>query len=79
MFYLDSTYFLLFLYPFNRRVLNVALGFSGGSVSKELLQCRRPGFDPSRRKWQPTAVFLPEKSHGQRSMATMGLQRVRHN
>ena len=22
---------------------------------------------PGRRKWQPTPVFLPEKSHGQRS------------
>ena len=35
---------------------------------------RRPGFDPSvgkipwRRKWQPTPVFLPGESHGQRSM-----------
>ena len=33
-------------------------------------QCGRPGFDPWvgknpwRRKWQPTAVFLPGKSHG---------------
>ena len=25
--------------------------------------------DPWRRKWQPTAVFLPGKSHGQRSLA----------
>ena len=38
-------------------------------------QCRRPGFDPWvgkipwRRKWQPTAVFLPGKSHGWRSLA----------
>ena len=38
------------------------------------LQCRRPGFDPWvgkipwRRKWQPTPVFLPGKSHGQRSL-----------
>ena len=24
--------------------------------------------DPWRRKWQPTPVFLPEKSHGQRSL-----------
>ena len=33
-----------------------------------------PGFDPSlrtipwRRKWQPTPLFLPGKSHGQRSL-----------
>ena len=38
------------------------------------LQCRRPGFDswvgkiPWRRKWQPTPVFLPRESHGQRSL-----------
>ena len=38
------------------------------------LQCRRPGFDlwvgkmPWRRKWQLTPVFLPGKSHGQRSL-----------
>ena len=38
------------------------------------LQCRRPGFDPWvekipwRRKWQPTLVFSPEKSHGWRSL-----------
>ena len=35
-----------------------------------LLQCRSPGFDPWvgkipwRRKWQPTPVLLPGKSHG---------------
>ena len=38
------------------------------------LQCGRPGFDPWvrkipwRRKWQPTPVLLPGKSHGQRSL-----------
>ena len=25
--------------------------------------------DPQRREWLPTPVFLPEKSHGQRSQA----------
>ena len=39
------------------------------------LQCRRPGFDPRvgmipwRSEWQPTPVFLPGNSHGQRSLA----------
>ena len=38
------------------------------------LQCRRPGFNawvgkmPWRREWQPTPVFLPGKSHRQRSL-----------
>ena len=38
------------------------------------LQYGRPGFDPWvgkvlwRRKWQPTPVLLPGKSHGQRSL-----------
>ena len=49
--------------------------FPGGPDSKvSCLQCGRPGFDPWigkilwRRKWQPTPVLLPGKSHGQRSM-----------
>ena len=38
------------------------------------LHCMRPGFDPWvgkipwRRKWQPTPVFLPGESHGQRTL-----------
>ena len=38
-------------------------------------RCRKGGFDPYikkipwRKKWQPTPVFLPEKLHGQRSLA----------
>ena len=31
-------------------------------------QCRRCGFNTWRRKWQPTPVFLPGKSHWQRSL-----------
>ena len=44
--------------------------FPGGSDGK----CGRPGFDPWvgkifwRRAWQPTPVFLPGESHGQRSL-----------
>ena len=37
---------------------------------------------PWRRKWQPTPVFLPGKSHGQRSLggySPWGWQRVRHD
>ena len=37
---------------------------------------------PWRRKWQPTAVFLPRKSHGQRSLAgysPWGHKRVGYN
>ena len=46
------------------------------------------GFDPWvgkipwRREWQPTAVFLPGKSHGQRSLAgcsLWGYERIGHN
>ena len=48
----------------------------------------RPGFDPWvgkipwRRKWQPTPVFLPGKSHGQGSLAgcsPWSCKRVGHN
>ena len=54
-------------------------GFPGGAVGKEpTCQCRRHkrcGFDTWvrksswRRKCQPTLVYLPGKSHGQRSVA----------
>ena len=51
-------------------------GFSGGANGKEsACQCRSHGFNPWvrkitwRRKWQPTSVFLPGESHGQRSLA----------
>ena len=48
----------------------------------------RPGFNPWvgkipwRRAWQPTPVFLPGKSHGQRSLAgysPWGCKRVGHD
>ena len=46
--------------------------------SRIQLQCRRPRFDPWvgkipwKRKWQSTPVFLPGKSHGQRSLSGDG-------
>ena len=45
-------------------------------VKKFTRQCRRHGFDPCdgkipwRKKWQPTPVFLPGKSHGQRNLVS---------
>ena len=57
------------------------MGFPG----KEC-QGGRLRFDPWvvlwRKKWQPTPVFLPETSHGQRSLAgysSWGHKRVKHN
>ena len=53
-------------------------GFQGGASGKEhtcIAEIMRLGFDPWvrkilwRRSWQPTAVFLPGESHGQRSLA----------
>ena len=48
-------------------------------MGKNCLQCRRPGFDPwvrkipQRREWQPTPVFLPGESHGQKSLVGYGV------
>ena len=51
-------------------------GFPGGSAVKNLPAVQEPQEiwvqslgqeDPRRRAWQPTPVFLPEESHGQRS------------
>ena len=50
------------------------LGFPGGSDGKASARNVGPWFDPWdgktpwRRKWQPTTVFLPRKSHGQRTL-----------
>ena len=55
------------------------MGFTSGASGKEhacqCRRCKRHGFDhwvrkiPWRRKWQPTAVFLPGEFHGERSLA----------
>ena len=50
------------------------MGFPGGSVVKNLPAVQETRFDPRagkipwRRKWQPIPIFLPGKSHGQRSL-----------
>ena len=61
-------------------------GFPGGSAVKNLPAMQETqeadvGKIPWRRKWQTTSVFLPGKSHRQRSLAgysPWGL-RVRHD
>ena len=72
-------------------LLNRTLGFPAGSSGKEpTCQCRghkRHGFNPWvrripwRRAWQPTPVFLPGESLGQRSLAGYSPwnHRVKHN
>ena len=48
------------------------MGLPGGSDSKEsACNVGDPGSIPWRREWQPTPIFLPEKFHGQRSLADM--------
>ena len=54
------------------------MGFPDGASSKEPVcqcrKCKKWGFNPWvrkipwRRSWQPTPVFLPGESHGQRSL-----------
>jgi len=58
-----------------RRIKTFQRGLSWWLREKRIcLQYRRPGFDPWvgkiswRREWLPTPVFLPGKSHGQRSL-----------
>ena len=59
------------------------MGFPSGASGKETLsqdqRRKRQGFDPwvgkiPWRTWQPTPVFLPRESHGQRSLAGYGQQ-----
>ena len=70
-FFLKTYVFISFLSGICRGV-----GFLGGASGKEpTCQCWRCRFNPWvrkipwRRAWQPTPVFLPGKSHGQRSLA----------
>ena len=48
--------------------------FNGKESAYQCRSCRRCGFNlwvgkiPWSRKWQPTPVFLPGESHGQRSL-----------
>ena len=61
---------------------------SGKDSACQCRSHRRRGFNPWvkkipwRRKWQPTLIFLPGRSHGQRSLAgysPWGGKRVRHD
>ena len=57
----------------NKELIKVSASLVAQTV-KNLLQYRRPRFGPwvgkisQRREWQPTPVFLPEKSHRERSL-----------
>ena len=54
------------------------MGFPSGSDSKEsACSAGDPGSVPWRREWLPTPVFLPEESHGQRSLAGYSLWDLR--
>ena len=69
----EGTQTHIYMYPFSLR------GFPGSASDKEsTCRCRRhkrQEFNPWvrkipwRRAWQPTSVFLPGESHGQRSLA----------
>ena len=66
-----------FLDPTRTGTFQVALVVKGLSCQHRNHKTR--GFDPWvgkipwRRKWQPTPVFMPGKSHGQRSLAGYSL------
>ena len=73
-------------------ILNIALLHHGLfwwlSGKESICQCRSDGFDPWvgkipwRREWQPTPVFLPGESHGQRNLvgySPWGCKRVRQD
>ena len=72
----------------NGLLLFASLTYNGASLVaqmvKNLLQCRRTGFNPWvgkipwRREWIPTPVFWPGEFHGWR-LQSMGSQKVGHN
>ena len=85
-------YLTLYIYYILYNIINILWygiywGLSWWLSGKEsTCQCRRCRFDPWvkktpwRSKWQPTPVFLPGKSHGQRSLVgNRDCKRVTHN
>ena len=93
---LHFTSFHMYIYIYSATYffssLIIVWGFPGGTMVKILpATCRRNKrykLDPRVRKipwrgaWQPTPVFLPGESHGQRSLAGLqstGLYRVEHD
>ena len=63
-----------------RGAINILLGFPGGSVLKnpptnagEAVSIPGSERSPGEGKWQPTPVFMPGKSHGQRSLVGYSL------
>ena len=73
----------------NKAVVNTVCGLPWWFSGKEsTCQCKRCGFTPWvwkipwRRKWQPTPVYLPGESHGQRNLAgysPQGVTRAGHD
>ena len=68
-----------FLYDLWQLLHIIFRGFPGGSDDREsACQSERPGFPlwvrkiPWRKAWQPTPVFLPGESHGQRGLEDCG-------
>ena len=72
--------------------LYIYIGFPGGSVVKNppslACQCKSHRFNPWvgkipwERKWQSTSVFLPGRSHGQRSLvgySPWACKKIRHD
>ena len=83
----NGEFYTIGILPQEKRKVHVGLPrwLSG---KESTCQCRRLGLEPWlrkspwRRKWQPIPVFLPGKSHGQRSPADnnpRGRKRIRHN
>ena len=77
---ISTLYLLVFCPQRNNSVINWALenitGLPWWLSGKEFTcQCKKYELEPWvrkipwKRKWQPTPVFLPGKSHGQRSLA----------
>ena len=78
--FLESHQFIYFylVYCLSSKInlFSLTLGFPGGSEVKasacnagDLGLIPGSGTFPWRRKWQPTPVFLPGESHGQRNLA----------
>ena len=90
MWFMLNTCFLLEVWNFDtcQQFLGLPQWLSGRESTCQCRRCKRLEFDPWDRKtpwgrkWQPSTVFLPGKSHGQRSLvgySPWGHKRVGHD
>ena len=74
----DAYLIVYYIYTLTLLLMGFPSSASGKEPACQCRRCKRCGFNPWlwkipwRRAWQPSPVFLPGESHGQRSLVGYG-------